>query len=210
MSLSEMSRRERKKEETRRRIFEVAVELFRSKGFEETTVDEITEKADVARGTFFNYFPRKESVLAWLSESRLIDEEERSAEILASPRPAREKLVDLFLNAASAYEEDRDLSRFVFAEWMKRGFAPTHEAGLRWQKLIVALIDEGRASGQLRADVTGTRADSLLSGVYIATIYEWLYCPAECEAAIANLRDELAARLDLVFDGLSARQEVRA
>lgn len=209
MSLSELSRRERKKEETRSRIFEVAVELFRSKGFEETTVDEITEKADVARGTFFNYFPRKESVLAWLSESRLIEEEERSADILASPRPAREKLVELFLNAGSAYEEDRDLSRFVFAEWMKRGFAPTHDAGMRWQKLVVALIDEGRASNELRPDVTSARADSIMSGVYIATIYEWLYCPADCAAAIPNLREELSARLNLVFDGLSARKESR-
>ncbi len=209
MSLSEMSRRERKKDETRRRIFEVAVELFRSKGFEETTVDEITEKADVARGTFFNYFPTKESVLAYLSESRLVDAEEHAAELFASPKPARVKLIDLFLHAASAYEVDRELSRFVFAEWMKRGFTPTHEAGMRWQKLMVALIDEGIANGELRSDVPNLRVDSVLSGVYIATLYEWLYCPADCEGLIANLRDELGARLDLVFDGISARKEVR-
>ena len=49
MTLTEPTRRERKKEETRRRIFTAAISLFREKGFEQTTVDEITEKADVCR-----------------------------------------------------------------------------------------------------------------------------------------------------------------
>ena len=75
----ELSRRERKKDETRHRIFHAAIDLFREQGFEQTTVDDITEKADVAKGTFFNYFRRKEAVLAYLSESRLlaIDEQPR-------------------------------------------------------------------------------------------------------------------------------------
>ncbi len=67
MTEIEVSRRERKKDETRERIFKTAIKLFHARGFEATTVDDITEKADVAKGTFFNYFPRKESVLAYLS-----------------------------------------------------------------------------------------------------------------------------------------------
>ena len=65
MTELELSRRERKKGETRERIFKAACKLFRHKGFEATTIDEIADKADVAKGTFFNYFPRKEAVLGW-------------------------------------------------------------------------------------------------------------------------------------------------
>ena len=88
MTFTEPSRRERKKDETRQRIFDAAIALFREKGFEATTVDEITEKADVGRGTFFNHFPRKETVLAYLSEERLNEAEEnvaRLARLGASP-----------------------------------------------------------------------------------------------------------------------------
>lgn len=209
MSLAEMSRRERKKEETRRRIFEAAIELFRSKGFEATTVDEITEKADVGRGTFFNYFPKKESVLAYLSEERLGMAQENAATLLAGPAPARDNLLDLYVDAASAWEADKALSQYIWDEWLKRAFAPTAEAEMGWNKLVLAFIDKGLATGELRADLDPARAGTILSSVYMATLFDWLFCPAECRATDYDLRTELRARLSIVFDGLSPRPEVR-
>lgn len=210
MSLAELSRRERKKEETRRRIFEAAMALFRAKGFEATTVDEITESADVGRGTFFNYFPKKDSVLAYLSEERLALAEENATALLAEPTPAREKLIDLYLHAASAWEQDRELSQYIFQEWLKRAFAPTADAERGWQKLVGAMLAQGRESGELRADVSDESADALLSGVYMTTLFHWLFCPEECRRQDFDLRAELRTRLDLVFDGLVPRKrEVR-
>jgi AcrR family transcriptional regulator len=121
MTLSELSRRERKKEETRRRIFEVAIALFRAQGFEATTVDEITEKADVGRGTFFNYFPKKEAVLAYLSEERVALAEENAAALLDDQTSVRAKLHDIYAFAASAYVPDRELSRYVDAAVVRSG-----------------------------------------------------------------------------------------
>lgn len=210
MSLPELSRRERKKEETRRRIFEAAIGLFRAKGFEATTVDEITEKADVGRGTFFNYFPKKDSVLAYLSEERLAQAEENASELLAGPASVRQNLLDLYLNAATAWEQDRALSQYVFDEWLKRAFAPTVEAEKGWQRLVTAFIEKGRATGELRADLDPVRAETILSGIYFVTLYEWLFAPAVCHPTDYDLRAELRARLDLVFDGLTPRApEVR-
>lgn len=204
MTLAEPSRRERKKEETRRRIFEAAVALFRTKGFEATTVDEITEKADVGRGTFFNYFPKKESVLAYLSEERLALAEDNAAALLAEPAPARRKLIDLFLHAASAWEHDVELSRFVFQEWLQRAFAPTADAEKGWRKIVRALLEQGRLNGELRRDLDPARADAVLSSVYIATLFHWLLCPADCrDPDFSDLRREISTRLALVLDGLA-------
>ena len=57
------SRRDRKKAAVRARLYEAAWRLFVEDGFDETTVEEITDAADYAKGTFFNHFPTKESVL---------------------------------------------------------------------------------------------------------------------------------------------------
>jgi AcrR family transcriptional regulator len=207
MTLTELSRRERKKEETRRRIFEAAITLFRAQGFEATTVDDITEKADVGRGTFFNYFPRKESVLAYLSEERVALAEENAAELLGDQAPAREKLIEIFAFAASAYVADRELSRFVFNEWMQRAFTPTEEAGTRWQRLLVSVIEQGQAAGELRADVTPVLIESLLSSVYISTLYYWLCCPVGAKLPQDfELLEELRTRLTLVMDGVAVRR----
>jgi AcrR family transcriptional regulator len=58
-----MGRRERRSIETREKIFRVALDLFAERGFNATTIDAIAEGADIGKGTFFNYFENKESIL---------------------------------------------------------------------------------------------------------------------------------------------------
>ncbi|MDR8411950.1 TetR/AcrR family transcriptional regulator [Nonomuraea sp. 3-1Str] len=54
--------RERKKRETRRRIADVAMWLFMSRGFDNVTVAEVARAADVSVNTVFNYFGTKEDL----------------------------------------------------------------------------------------------------------------------------------------------------
>jgi AcrR family transcriptional regulator len=63
MSSQAGSRLDRRKQETRARILEAAVDLFGEVGFEATKVADICERADVARQTFFNHFPAKDELL---------------------------------------------------------------------------------------------------------------------------------------------------
>jgi AcrR family transcriptional regulator len=207
MTEIELSRRERKKDETRQRIFKAAIKLFHTRGFDATTVDDITEKADVGKGTFFNYFPRKESVLTYLSLKRLQENEANASQILAAARPAREKLIEIYCHAASAYEEDRELSRYVVNELMGRAFSPSEEEGhgQRWQRLIIPILEKAQASGEFRKDVPPARAEAVLTGVYYALVYCWVNC-LELDF---DLQAEMRAQLGLVFDGIGARKAVR-
>lgn len=60
-----------KKEQTKKRIEQAALDLFREKGYTRTTVQEITNTANVAKGTFFNYFPTKDSIMQSLANDLL-------------------------------------------------------------------------------------------------------------------------------------------
>jgi AcrR family transcriptional regulator len=195
----ELSRRERKKDETRHRIFHAAIDLFRERGFEQTTVDDITEKADVAKGTFFNYFHRKDAVLAYLSESRLLAIEENAGTFLSTDRPATEKLIEIYTVGASAYEEDHELARYVLIELMSRVFEPSEESMMRWHRLIMSIIRQGQERGELQPDADPERVESVLSCIYHGTLYQWV-----CRLPdVFVLLPELRARLVLAMEGFT-------
>jgi AcrR family transcriptional regulator len=203
MTETTISRRERKKEETKERIFKVAVELFRTKGFDATTIDEITEKADVAKGTFFNYFPRKEAVLGYLAEVRMQRALDEAEAILSERRPAREKILSLFLDVASSYQEDRELSWFVLMESIQRELVPGEDVHHRWHELAARVIARGQETGELKVGIDPRRAELVLHSVFMGTVFMWLRCP-ETMLGELDLASEIRERFDLVFDGLSA------
>lgn len=60
----------KKSAQTKQKIVEAAIALFQENGFEKTTVQQITEKAKVAKGTYFNYFPTKEAIIEELAEEK--------------------------------------------------------------------------------------------------------------------------------------------
>ncbi len=206
----EPSRRERKKDEMRARIFKAAVQLFHEKGFEDTTIDDITERADVAKGTFFNYFHKKESVLGYLTETQLAEAEDFAATLLQSRQPVRQKLIALLQRIASVYEEEPELSRYVMRESMRRAYTPSDSVHRHWHSLLTGLIRQGQEAGELRGNLDATRAVYVLGGVYMGTVFMWLTCQSRepgCDVKTFDLRQELEARLSLVVEGLAVRQE---
>src|SRR5271154_6849295 len=67
-SPSSPDRRTRRSTEIREKLFRAALTMFAQKGFAETTVEDITNAADLGKGTFFNYFPSKDHILLAFGE----------------------------------------------------------------------------------------------------------------------------------------------
>lgn len=90
-------RRERKRRQTRERIETAALTLFLERGFDSTTIEDITEAADVSKRSFFDYFPSKEDVVAAWQDSfagELID--------AVAAQPADASLVEVIEAAIDA------------------------------------------------------------------------------------------------------------
>lgn len=201
MTNIELTRRERKKEETKERIFQAAMGLFQEKGFDATTVEEICEAADVAKGTFFNYFPRKEAALGYLAEQWLAEAEERATVILAEPGPALDKLLAMFTEFAAFYEQERGLARPLVQEWTRQLYSGDAVC-LRWQELGANVVRRLQECGEINPAVDATRAHQLLESVYHGTVQQWV----EATPPPYPLTTELRERLLLVVEGLKPRR----
>ena len=203
MTEAAIGRRERKKEETKRRIFEAAIKLFNEKGFEAATIDEIAERADVAKGTFFNYFPRKEAVLEYLSGEWMEIAEEEAA---AAHLPAAERVMNLFAAAAESYGENRELTRLVLRSSMAQMCCPEPEGACdRLDQLFEQIFRDGVSRGEFRADVDAHAAFGVCGAVFIGTLLWWVGTAdgrLDPMAREIGLREAVRHQISLVFDGL--------
>lgn len=104
-----LGRRERKKQDTQRRIFEAADTLFEQKGYAAVTTQEVAEAADIGAGTLFRYAKNKAELLIMVMNERLRLGAERGlviAEQGGSPAEAIVGLVEPLLQAALTQPEN--------------------------------------------------------------------------------------------------------
>ena len=146
------SRRVRRRTEVRERLYREALRLFAERGYERTTVEDITEAADVGKGTFFNYFPTKEHVLARLGEDRL----RIFALALEEARAARRPIPEILSRTAQRLAMSRgyapELMRSIFvahatSEPVRQQL---HASMQRCRKMMAEIIHLGQTRGAVR------------------------------------------------------------
>lgn len=103
-----------KGEETRKQIFATALGLFRSKGFNETTMRDIAAAADVALGAAYYYFPSKEAIVASYYDFVQEQHRQRSRDILASTSDLRSRLNGIIQAKLDILGDDRRLLAALF------------------------------------------------------------------------------------------------
>ncbi|OIJ88640.1 hypothetical protein BIV25_36345 [Streptomyces sp. MUSC 14] len=189
-------RRERNKLRVRNRIYDAAVELFTRQGYDQTTVDEITEAADVARGTFFNHFQRKEDLIAEWSEKRRVRlRHGLSTEALAGSEGTRQSLLLCMSLLAQISLYDSAQTRALLTAWVRAGFPLTEEPFV--SRMFARFVEEGQKRGEVPATVDATLVGHVLRDVYLGTLYRWTHPEADF-----GLEAELHAGCRTVLDGV--------
>ena len=180
----------RKKARTRQAIHDAALELFAEKGFEATTVDEIAERAEVSKATFFRYFGTKGEVI--FSDEG--DQLTLRQAILARPRSES----DLVAAARAVREEwiptldpgriERQ-TRAAASSPLLRGLS--FDLGVRWQTVISEALAERR--GIAAPDQRCRLVASLVFAAMSSAVNTWVQDGA---------RSVVGAELDRAFRGL--------
>jgi AcrR family transcriptional regulator len=96
--------RERKKQKTKASIQREALRLFKKKGYDETTIEDIAAAAEISPSTFFNYFPSKEDVVIYDE----YDPQVFASLMAASDQPLGQSIRDAVEAMAGIFESERD------------------------------------------------------------------------------------------------------
>lgn len=156
---SPVGRRQRKRDRTRNALMQAALRLFAERGYDATTIEDITDAADVAPRTFFHYFASKDDVLFGGHEERreVLIQEFRSQ---VEHHPVPEALRQALLTIADAFEDDPDF--FLRRAQLYTKWQPLRSAVLRVNEALVEGLTEVLGE-QLGLDPRRTLAPRLIA-----------------------------------------------
>ncbi|MGB9600182.1 MAG: TetR family transcriptional regulator [Myxococcota bacterium] len=100
--------RERKKANIRRILIESATNLFLSKGFDNVSVEDIVEKTNVSRSTFFRYFKTKEAIVFRNHKARVAIFKEMLLSAKSDDKPVFSDIKSALVNFARYYDSIKD------------------------------------------------------------------------------------------------------
>ncbi len=145
-----LGRRERKAAQTRLKLFRSAIQLFAKDGFPNVTVEQITEAADVGKGTFFNYFKSKDHVLSVIAEIQLGKVREAVQLAESGKQPIRSVLHNLFIAITEEPGRSPELARALLTAFLSstiREFLARNMADGRG--IIAKILELGQERGEI-------------------------------------------------------------
>lgn len=184
--------RQRKKLKTRLAIQEHALRLFREQGYQQTTVEQISDAADVSPSTFFRYFPTKEDVVLFDAlDPWLIEAFRRQPPELSPIGALRAAMREVFSTLPEALMQDqRERGRLVYRE-------PGLQAA--W---VADLLRTAQVMATLLASRLGRPADDPRIRIYTGAVMGALM--AAMLPAMADPEADFVADLDVALDVLEA------
>ncbi|MGA7769121.1 MAG: TetR/AcrR family transcriptional regulator [Candidatus Sulfotelmatobacter sp.] len=170
-----MGRRQRRAAETRVRLFRCALQLFAERGFPNVTVEDITEAADVGKGTFFNYFESKEHVLGVMAEIQLGKVREAATLAEAGKQTIYSVLHHLFLRVAEEPGRSPDLARALISSFLAservRQLIDRHMSEGR--KMVAQVVAAGQKRGEIDPRLKKERVATQLQQAFMGTLLLW-------------------------------------
>ncbi|HBC94885.1 MAG TPA: TetR/AcrR family transcriptional regulator [Pelotomaculum sp.] len=196
-------RAERKKKETRRKIVVVAIGLIERQGFNNTTMEQIANEADIARKTLYNHFPVKEAIVEEYVREMSRGLAQRTFDTLDNLPDTRSHLLAALDKAYEWVEINPELTGICLGYRLKNmskgsGYSDGETGS---QSIMAEIIRKGQLAGEIRRDVSVTLLVAQIDIMRGVVVMDWLRDPSRFE-----LRPQMAKIVDLFLYGAIDRE----
>jgi AcrR family transcriptional regulator len=192
--------RDERRTERRDAILSAALEEFSAAGFAATRLDDVANRAGVAKGTIYLYFRDKESLFQELVRSMLIPLVSKIEAAPVADLPVRviaETIVDLFVREIYGTRR-KDVIRLIIAEgprFPKLAEFYYREVIARVLAAMRALLNRAVENGELGSDALARFPQLLIAPALVAVVWNGLFE----RFAPLDVRELMRAHLDLLF-----------
>jgi len=165
--------RERNKQRVAQRIILAASELFKTRGYHSTTMDDIAEKAEISRATLFNYFLSKEALLIpWgqeIVEQQILPQLRK----YMNTQPTIWQVFHFMFTKMNEILGDYPDVIQAFVQQAAKDFRPdtTGLEGMDQQDVYTQIIRYGQEKGEIRTDLPLENLVSYLSALQMSLIF---------------------------------------
>jgi len=195
-------RMERKKKETRQKIIEVAMDLFQRQGFNNTTMEQIAEVADIARKTLYNHFPVKEAIVDEYVNGISEGLAKTTFDNLRNLPDTRTRLLAALDKAYEWVEINPEITGICLGYRLKNIYQGSgySDGETGTQRTMAEIIRYGQKAGEIRRDISIKILVMQLDILRGAVVLDWLGDKSRFE-----LRKEMAKVVDLFLYGAVER-----
>ena len=189
-------RTERKKKETRQKIVNVAIDLFQRQGFNNTTMEQIAEDADVARKTLYNHFPVKDAIVDEYVRGISKESNQQILKTLPDFPDTRSRLLNTLDKVYEQVETNPEIVGIVMVYRLRNMNQGAGYRGGGSQSLIAEIIRLGQEAGEIRQDISAKLLVKQIDILRSVVVMDWLN-----DSSSLELRKEIAKLVDLFLDG---------
>jgi AcrR family transcriptional regulator len=166
-------KREVQKENRRSEILRAAMDLFSKKGFESTTVEDITREAHVAKGTFYNFFVKKEDVLLYFLDTEFAKSRTEIQRKLPLMSTISEKIELLIATYIKYIFPNKEFSSVLIKERVMNLGTGSNRNEFGLMKQLAELFDEAKERGEIRDDVESGHLAEMVFAIYTMYVIYW-------------------------------------
>jgi len=172
--MKDTGRRERKAAETKLKLFRCALQLFADRGFPNVTVEDITEAADVGKGTFFNYFKGKDHVLSVMADIQLGKVRDALEQAESGKRTIHAVLHDLFRRVSEEPGRSPELARTLLTSFLSSGIREELAQNMAdGRRMVGRIIELGQERREVDPKLKPEPVAFQLQQAFLGTLLLW-------------------------------------
>jgi AcrR family transcriptional regulator len=199
-------RRERKREQTKQVLVQAAFNLFIKKGYDETTIDDIVDAADMAKVTFYYYFHSKEEIILEMKRHTAAETLGRAKSQLEEDQPSA-KVLDTFVCDLTAWTEEnwRILEVFAAQRFTRNKDLCQSEEESPLVSFLKDLVVHGQRRGEYRKELTPLQVAHFITMGIMNEHFTWMRLGRQP----GTLKPNINSCLDFLMNGITDRSKTK-